>query len=83
MAIAPAATNKIIRSMIDTKNPVIANQRGLLNMPIKNKKNPKNHKNQSTPGSHEKHSEISASTNPADPISFDLGADCGMVIVWF
>lgn len=67
----PTTTIKIIRSIIEMIKPVIAKPRGLLNMPMKDSRNPRNQTTQPTPGTHDKMREIRAKTNPAVPVPFD------------
>lgn len=72
----PISAIKIIRSIIEMINPVIANPRGLLNIPIKDKRNPRNQIIQPTPGTHDRIREIRAKTNPAVPVPFDCRVGC-------
>ena len=50
----PTSATKIIRSIIEMIKPVIAKPRGLLNMPMKDSRNPRNQTTQPTPGSHDR-----------------------------
>lgn len=68
---APTSTTKIIRSIIEMIKPVIAKPRGLLNMPMKDSRNPRNQATQPTPGSHDRIREIRDKTNPAVPVPLD------------
>lgn len=76
-AMAVAAAAKIIRSIIEMIKPVIAKPLGLLNMPMKESRNPRNQTTQLTPGSHDKIIAIRAKMNPVVPIPFDRLTGCG------
>ena len=67
----PTSATKIIRSIIEMIKPVIAKPRGLLNMPMKDSRNPRNQTTQPTPGSHDRIRAIRDKTNPAVPVPLD------------
>ncbi len=70
-AILPTRVIKTIKSIMEIRNPVTAKPRGDLNMPIKDKRNPKNQTIHPITGSHEKNNEIRANTKPAVPTPLD------------
>lgn len=67
----PTSATKIIRSIIEMIKPVIAKPRGLLNMPMKDSRNPRNQTTHPTPGSHDRIRAIRDKTNPAVPVPLD------------
>lgn len=65
------SVNKIIRVIIEMIKPVIAKSRGLLNMPMKDSRDPRTQTIQPTTGNHDRIRAIRDKTNPAVPVPLD------------
>ena len=67
----PIIVIKISKSIMDIRKPVTASPRGLLNIPMNERRKPKNHTNHPIPGTQEKINDKSESTKPAVPTPLD------------